>query len=258
MSSHTEDVHGQLPAKGVYVVTGAGSGIGASVCQQLIAANQIVVGVDITWSADEDKSAEIGNELFFPMNCDVSNWGQVRELAAHVSDKFGSVVALVNCAGIGLWFSPVADTPVEDWDRVIKVNLTGPFFLAKAFLPSLIESQGAILLISSVHGVATVPGCGAYASSKSGLFGLTKSLAVDYGAKGVRTNCLVLGSVNTEMTRSYEVSAKMKGITDLEIPSWQRAESSDVATVVEFMLSKNARFMNGSLLTIDGGLLSHL
>ena len=258
MTAISQDLCPKLSSRKVYVVTGAASGIGAAVAERLIAANELVVGVDISWVEDKGHQNQDSGQGFIQMNCDVSDWSQVSQLAKHVDSTIGPVSGLVNCAGIGLWFSPIAETSVENWERVIAVNLRGPFLLAKAFLPSLISNQGVIVMISSVHGVATSPGCGAYASSKAGLFGLTKALAVDYGEKGVRTNCLLVGSVDTQMTQGYESEAKIRGVADLEIPEWQRTNSSGIASIVEFMLSESAGFINGSLFTVDGGLLSRL
>jgi NAD(P)-dependent dehydrogenase (short-subunit alcohol dehydrogenase family) len=194
----------------------------------------------------------------FPFSCDVSDPAAVDALVPLVDQLVGRASAVVNCAGIGLWFKRVGELSVEEWNRVIGVNLSGAFLVTRAFLPALIDRRGCVVNISSVHGIATAPGSAAYAASKAGLFGLTKGLAVDYAEEGVRANAIVLGSIDTEMTRHYEVQASARGESNIQIRPGQRTGPKAVADVVSFLLSGDAAFINGALVPVDGGLLSWL
>ena len=234
----------------VAVVTGANGGLGRAVVERLSRDGMKVAAVDVRSGATA--------EDWLGFQCDVSEPAAVDRLAGDVERDLGPVSVVVNCAGVGSWFKLVADIDVEEWERVIGSNLTGPFLVARAFLPALVATKGAVVNVASVHGVATAPGSGAYAASKAGLFGLTKAIAVDYGEQGVRANCLVLGSVDTRMTWDYEEGALARGIENLAIRPWQRATPGPVADVVSFLVSDGARFINGALIAVDGGLLSWL
>lgn len=234
----------------VAIVTGAHGGIGRAVVERLSSARMRVAAIDV-------RSAE-GSDHITSFRCDVTDPDAVDRLAAVVEQELGPACALVNCAGVGSWFKTIGELPVEEWRRVIDNNLTGPFLMTRAFLPALLRTRGAVVNIASVHGVATAPGSGAYAASKAGLFGLTKATAVDYGEQGIRANCIVLGSVDTDMTRGYESEARARGIDQLAIRPWQRATPGPVADVVGFLVSEGARFINGALIAVDGGLLSWL
>jgi NAD(P)-dependent dehydrogenase (short-subunit alcohol dehydrogenase family) len=235
----------------VAVVTGAEGGIGKSVVARLVADGMKVAAIDVRVNTEE-------NDDVFPFACDVSDPVAIDALAPLIAEQVGRVSAVVNCAGIGLWFKRVGELSVEEWNRVIGVNLSGAFLVTRAFLPALIERQGCVVNISSVHGIATAPGSAAYAASKAGLFGLTKGLAVDYAEEGVRANAIVLGSIDTDMTRNYEVAASARGESNIQIRQRQRTGPRAVADVVSFLLSDDAAFINGALVPVDGGLLSWL
>ena len=197
-------------------------------------------------------------DFVFNFSCDVSDPVRVDALVQLVEEQVGRAAAVVNCAGIGVWFKRVGELSVEEWTRVISVNLSGAFFVTRGFLPALVERRGSVVNIGSVHGVATAPGYAAYAASKAGLFGLTKGVAVDYGPDGVRANCIVLGSVDAGMTSDYEAEALHRGLVVHEIRPWERTSPEPVAAVVSFLLSTDAAFLNGALVPVDGGLLSWL
>lgn len=233
----------------VAVVTGASGGIGRAVVDKLIADGMRVAAVDI-------RAAQPWCEEVCTFTCDVSDPIGVGALVTSVEKRLGRASVVVNCAGIGLWLKRVGEISAEEWNAVIGANLSGPFFVTRGFLPALVENGGSVVIISSVHGISTAPGWAAYAASKAGLFGLTKGIAVDYAEDGVRANCIVLGSVDTDMTRTYEVEARERGIFDVAIRPWQRTSPQAVADVVSFLVSREASFLNGALVPVDGGLLS--
>lgn len=240
----------QRGSAGVAVVTGAAGGVGRAVVARLIAGGMTVAAVDLLSVEPTD-----GCTTF---ECDISDPDAVQRLASEVVVRMGSIDALVNCAGVGMWFERLGDLSISDWQRVINVNLNGCFYSTRAFLPSLLERRGAIVHMSSVHGLATAPGHGAYATAKAGLFGLTKATAVDYGCDGVRANCIVLGSVDAGMTHEYEREASLRGVDHLAIKPFLRCAPEAVAEVVRFLLSEDARFVNGAMIAADGGLLAWL
>ena len=240
----------QRGSAGVAVVTGAAGGVGRAVVARLVAGGMTVAAVDLLPAEQPDGC--------IALECDMSDADAVQRLASEVVERVGSVHSLVNCAGVGMWFERLGDLSIADWQRVINVNLNGCFYSTRAFLPSLLETRGAIVHMSSVHGRATAPGHGAYATAKAGLFGLTRATAVDYGGDGIRTNCIVLGSVDAGMTHAYEREASSRGVEQLAIKPFLRCAPEAVADVVAFLLSEDARFVNGAMIAADGGLLAWL
>jgi len=235
----------------IAVVTGAEGGIGNAIVERLVADGMTVAAVDV-------RPMKPAQDYVYNFSCDVADPVQVDALVRLVEAKVGRASAVVNCAGIGLWFKRIGEISAEEWNRVIGVNLSGAFFVSRGFLPALEEQRGSVVNVASVHGVATAPGYAAYAASKAGLFGLTKGIAVDYGKDGVRANCIVLGSVDTDMTRDYEAEALQRGLVVHQIRPWERTGPESVADVVSFLLSSGATFLNGALVPVDGGLLSWL
>jgi meso-butanediol dehydrogenase / (S,S)-butanediol dehydrogenase / diacetyl reductase len=248
MSATPRDATTEQP---VAVVTGAQGGIGSAVVSRLVADGMKVGAIDVR--ADPHESDNVVS-----FSCDVSDPDAVDALVPLVAERVGRASAVVNCAGIGLWFKRVGELSVNEWNHVLGVNLSGAFLITRAFLPVLIERRGCVVNISSVHGIATAPGSAAYAASKAGLFGLTKGLAVDYAEEGVRANAIVLGSIDTDMTRNYEVEASARGESNIQIRPGQRTGPTAVADVVSFLVSSDAAFINGALVPVDGGLLSWL
>jgi NAD(P)-dependent dehydrogenase (short-subunit alcohol dehydrogenase family) len=235
------------------VVTGASGGIGAAIVARLRRDGRTVAAVDVTPRAGADDDQGVHE-----YTCDVADPDQVSSLAVSVRRDLGPVSAVVNCAGVALWFRKVAEIAPADWQAVIATNLTGAFLISRAFMPDLVATAGNIVNISSVHGTATAPGSAAYAASKAGLFGLTKATAVDYTEQGVRCNCVVLGSVDAGMTPAHEAEAARRGLEPLPIDPSLRTAPDAVADVVAFLASEAARFINGSLVPVDGGLLAWL
>ncbi|MGA3214681.1 MAG: SDR family oxidoreductase [Acidimicrobiales bacterium] len=240
-----------LLARPIAVVTGAEGGIGTAIVERLVADGMTVAAVDV-------RAMKPARDNVYTFSCDVADPVQVDALVRRVEAEVGKAAAVVNCAGIGVWFKRVGEISAEEWNRVIGVNLSGAFYMTRGFLPALVEQRGSVVNVASVHGVATAPGYAAYAASKAGLFGLTKGTAVDYGKDGVRANCIVLGSVDTNMTRDYEAEAMQRGLVIHSIRPWERTGPGPVADVVSFLLSSGAAFLNGALVPVDGGLLSWL
>jgi meso-butanediol dehydrogenase/(S,S)-butanediol dehydrogenase/diacetyl reductase len=245
----------------VAVVTGAASGVGRGVAAACLRHGVHVAAIDRRWP--EGQAVAEGphggtGPRFLPVDCDVSDWQAVQSAARRIAAELETVGMLFNCAGIGLFGRRIEDTSLEDWDSVIDINLRGAFLMTKALLPMLLVSRGAIVNIGSVHSQATTPGNAAYTASKAGLSGLTKAIAADYGAVGLRAMCVLLGSVDTPMGAQHGREAAERGIALPDIPLWQRSDPGGVAEAIYFLATEEAKFINGADIPIDGGLLGTL
>lgn len=150
---------------------------------------------------------------------------------------------------------PVAGVSLEGWDRSIRVTLTAPMLLAQAAIPVMTaRGSGSIVLIGSMRGVAGGHGMASYETAKSALFGLTRSIAIDYGRSGVRCNCVCPGLVLSERARDwYEGAAWRRQAMDAVVPLGRPGTPAEIANVVAFVASSEASYMNGSIVWVDGG-----
>src|ERR687884_2021720 len=239
----------------VAVVTGAARGIGRRVTLVLAERGYAVAANDL--SAPEETLGElewVGNETL-PIPGDVSNEETVREMVSNVIAGFGRVDVLVNNAGISA-IGPAEQTTLADWNRTLAVNLTGPFLMCREFgKEMLLQGSGSIVNISSVAGLLGVADRAAYNASKHGLIGLTRTLAAEWGGRGVRVNAVCPGWVKTEMDREDRASG---GYTDADIegrvPMGRFAAPEDVARAVAFLADPEwSGFVNGHTLSVDGG-----
>jgi len=239
----------------VAVVTGAGRGIGRRVASVLaeegfrIAANDLDGPVD---TMDELRSAG-ARALSLPG--DVSDEASVLGMLETVMGDFGRVDVLVNNAGISR-IVPAEETTLDDWNRTLSVNLTGPFLMCREFGKLMLEQgSGSIVNIASVAGLLGVGDRAAYNASKHGLVGLTRTLAAEWGGRGVRVNAVCPGWVKTEMDAEDQASG---GYTDADIegrvPMGRFATPEDIARAVAFLSDPAwSGFVNGHTLSVDGG-----
>lgn len=239
----------------VAFVTGAGRGIGRRVALTLAERGYAVAANDLDSperTLDELKGA--GAEAL-SVTGDVSDEGAVRGMVEAVMDRFGRVDVLVNNAGISL-IMPAEETATADWRRVIEVNLTGPFLTCREFGRQMLErGSGSIVNVSSVAGLLGVADRAAYNASKHGLVGLTRTLAAEWGGRGVRVNAVCPGWVKTEMDLEYQAD---DGYTDEDIegrvPMGRFARPEDVARAVAFLANpEQSAYINGHTLSVDGG-----
>lgn len=239
----------------VAVVTGGGQSIGREIVLSLAGAGADVAVADINEST-AGRTAEEASSLgvrAVGLGVDVSQWEEVAGFVESVLGRFGSLDILVNNAGItrdGL----VVRMGVEDWDRVIDVNLKGAFNFCKAAAKPMMKARwGRIVNISSVIGVMGNAGQANYAASKAGLIGLTKSLAKELAGRGVTVNAVAPGFIETPMTDVLGEKARneMLGM----IPLGRLGTTADVADVVSFLVSESARYVTGQVLHVDGGMV---
>jgi NAD(P)-dependent dehydrogenase (short-subunit alcohol dehydrogenase family) len=239
----------------VAVVTGAARGIGRRVALSLAERGYAVAANDL--DAPEgtlDELEWIGHGVL-SIPGDVADEDAVRGMVEAVVERFGRVDVLVNNAGISL-ISPAEDTTLSDWRRVLEVNLTGPFLMCREFGKAMLEQgSGSIVNVSSVAGLLGIADRAAYNASKHGLVGLTRTLAAEWGGRGVRVNAVCPAWVKTEMDVEDQAGG---GYTDEDIvgrvPMGRFAKPEDVARAVAFLADpEHSAFVNGHTLSVDGG-----
>jgi NAD(P)-dependent dehydrogenase (short-subunit alcohol dehydrogenase family) len=236
----------------VAVVTGAAQGIGRRVAKALAVEGYALVLADLNEPAGTLAAvAALGGQAI-AVTGDVSDQRDVDTLAEAVG---GRVDVLVNNAGISL-LRPAEETTAEQWRRVLEVNLTGPFLLCRALGRMMLAAgSGSIVNIASIAGLRAVADRAAYNASKHGLIGLTRTLAAEWGGRGVRVNAVCPGWVKTEMDEADQASG---GYTDEDIvgqvPMARFAAPDDIAAAVAFLADPaRSGFINGAALPVDGG-----
>jgi NAD(P)-dependent dehydrogenase (short-subunit alcohol dehydrogenase family) len=246
------------------IVTGSSSGIGkatalrtaregAAVC---VVANRNVEGGEAT--AGEIERAG-GRSIF--VHADVGRWADCERIVAEAIGAFGRVDVLVNNAGITRWIA-TREMTEELWDRVISTNLKSVFMMTRFVLEDMVgRGRGSIVNVSSVHAEQTHGGCAVYAASKAGMCGLTRALALELAARGVRVNCVLPGTIDVTLyprdNRPVDTGAWKPRPSDVQAMG-RLGTPDEVAAVICFLASDDASFVNGSALVADGGLLCSL
>ncbi|SRR6266545_3273426 len=231
----------------VAVVTGGASGIGRATAKCLTGDGFKVAVLDIGDAAD-------GADL--AVRADVADPAAVDGAFADILGAFGRIDVLVNCAGItGSAAATVChETPVEEWDRVLAVNVRGPFLCTRAALPAMLrQGSGHVITIASVAGLVAFPGRCAYTASKGAAVMFTKSLAVDYAAAGIRANAVCPGFVQTPMTQWRLDVPELRAKVEANIPLGRVAQPEEIADAVALLASDRLGYLTGHALVIDGG-----
>jgi NAD(P)-dependent dehydrogenase (short-subunit alcohol dehydrogenase family) len=233
----------------VALVTGAASGIGRACVQRLLAGGTAVAAVDLDAAAMDDLGV-------LALGADVTDDAAVRDAVALAEAELGPLDAAVNVAGI-TGSADAAEchvTPVDEWRRVIDVNLTGSFLVCHAVLEGMLaRGGGAIVNVASVAGLVAFPGRCAYSASKGGVVQLTRSLAADYAARGIRANAVCPGMVDTPMTRWRLEQPDLHAAVLTKIPAGRVATAAEIADAVALLAGDGMPYMNGAMLVLDGG-----
>ena len=237
----------------VALVTGAARGIGLAVAKRFLADDWRVALLDIEDELLRDAHAALANpDHTLPLHCDVSDADAVAAAIGSVNLRFGRLDALVNNAGIAV-FAPLLETSEQDWNRVLAVNLTGPFLCVKAAAPLMREhGGGAIVNITSISAVRASTLRSAYGTSKAGLAHLTKQLAVELASLGIRVNGVAPGPVETAMANAVHTPEIRADYHDA-IPLNRYGLEEELAEAVFFLCSDRASYITGQILAVDGG-----
>jgi NAD(P)-dependent dehydrogenase (short-subunit alcohol dehydrogenase family) len=251
-------------AKGdAVIVTGAAGGIGAATVENLVNQGIFVFAVDRNAEALSKILASIDPKgaLTQAIAIDVTSEKECQEVCEIAKKKGIRVKGLVNNAAVGAFNMSVESTSFEDWQRIISINLTSLYLMAKYALP-LIRSAGggAVVNISSIHAYATSTGVAPYAGAKGGVLTLTKTMALDLAPDNIRVVCIIPGATDTPMLRQH-AEREGKTLAELGFPSSENAigriaQPEEVADVIAFALSRGASFITGSSLIPDGGILA--
>jgi 3-oxoacyl-[acyl-carrier protein] reductase len=238
------------------IVTGGGQGIGKAICEKLAASGSNIIIFDL----NEEKSVALTKELetkyqiksrFYKVN--VASKESVDAAVETAIETFGSINILVNNAGItkdNLFFK----MSEEDWNLVLSINLTGSFNCIKSVIRKMAKEKfGRIINISSIIGLIGNAGQANYAASKAGLIGLTKSIAKEFAGKNITANAITPGFIQTAMTDV--LPEKIKSDLLSRIPLKRLGQPEDIANAVNFLVSDEANYITGQVLTVDGGMV---
>ncbi len=237
----------------VAVVTGAARGIGLAITRKFLALDYRVALLDIDAATLAATTAKLEqDDRAFALECDVAIPQQVRAAIERVDARFGRIDALVNNAGVAI-FKPILETTIEDWSRVLAVNLDGPFLCTQAAAPVMLRgSGGCVVNIASISGLRASTLRVAYGTSKAALIHLTKQQAAELGALGIRVNAIAPGPVDTAMAKAVHTPDIRASYHDA-IPLDRYGTEEEIADAVVYLCSPAASYINGQTLAVDGG-----
>lgn len=228
----------------VALVTGAGSGIGRAMATRFATEGANVVASDINMAAAEQVASEIGAAAI-ANHADTSKEADVQAAVDATVAAFGGISVMVNNAGISAG---------DDWEKTIAVNLSGVYYGLKHGGTAMAQrGRGSIINISSVLGLVSMPGAGAYTASKHGVLGLTRQFASDLAGAGVRVNSIHPGWIETHMTDPIRGIDQFKTMIEQQTPMGRWGKPEEVAAVALFLASDDASFVTGAPYVVDGG-----
>jgi len=242
----------------VAIVTGGASGIGLATVELFLEEGAKVVCADVQDAAGADLAGRLDRERFRYVHADVSKESDVQEMVNFAVDTFGRLDVLFNNAGIEGEQSPTADASIENFDRVIAINLRGVFLGMKYGIAAMAKSGGGCIVNNaSVAGLVGFPGIPAYCAAKGGVTQLTRTAALEYASLGIRVNCLCPGVIDTPMVARFVGGdpAAQAQMTAME-PVGRLGSPREVAQLALFLASERSSFITGAVIPVDGGFVA--
>lgn len=243
----------------VAVVTGGSRGIGLATVALLARHGASVMFCGRDEQTGRESCEQLpGDAAIVFHTCDVAQEAEVAGLVRQCETQLGAPSILINNAGVNANFDATSMT-LEEWERFFAIDLRSSWLTCKYALPHMRDAgRGAIVNVSSIHGVTTLQGFFPYAAAKSGLIGMTRSLALDYGPHGIRVNCVCPGFTRTRLVqqsieRSPDHAAAEAAMTS-GVALGRIAEPAEIASVIRFLVSEEASYMTGATILVDGGL----
>jgi NAD(P)-dependent dehydrogenase (short-subunit alcohol dehydrogenase family) len=247
----------------VIVITGAAEGLGRGIAEVCVERGAQCLLADINSESMKQTAAALGPAAV-PFACDVSSPLQLESLVRHCVDHFGRLDGLVNNAGVN-FSKPYLDTTIDDWNRVIGINLTPVFVLTQLACRQMLAQAppgGSIVNISSVHSIATLAGAGPYSAAKCGITGLTRAVAIEFAQRGIRVNSISPGLCDTAIWQATREAARDQDACDAywysNIPIGRPIQPREVGELAAYLLSDYSSGITGSDLVIDGGIVASL
>jgi|SRR5688572_26470539 len=242
----------------VAIVTGSGSGIGKAIAILYASEGAKIVVSDVNEKGGNEVVTEIkaqGGDAIF-VKADTSNHEDSKNVVEQAIKKFGGLHIAVNNAGIGGLLKPLGEYPIDGWDKVISINLSGVFYGLRYQIPAILNSGGgSIVNIASILGQAGTSNSPAYVASKHGVVGLTKAAALEYANKNIRVNSIGPGYILTPLLTSSLDETAMNALVGLH-PIGRLGKSEEVAELALFLNSDKSSFITGAYYNVDGGYLA--
>ncbi|MGI9487919.1 MAG: SDR family NAD(P)-dependent oxidoreductase [Geminicoccaceae bacterium] len=244
----------------IALVTGGRGGIGRAICDRFAREGAVVFAADL--SKEGSLEADEGGDHADFVKLDVTNENSVKGALAVVDDAHGRLDILVNAAGIEIE-QTIEETSLEDWNRIFAINVTGTFLACKHALPLLRQSAGgSIVNFGSYDGFIADPGLAAYCATKGAVHALTRAMACDHGPEGIRVNAVCPGYIDTPMLQSFfrdsgDIESLQQAVRDVH-PTKTYGTPEDIANLVLWLASDEARYASGQLWVMDGGLTAQV